>query len=147
MSFFAGKRTWCPVDGVHSKVTPFKNDTMSSVVCFLASAALSTPLRGQDNLRHGAPRAVVHDEGGPARTARPTRKTRPTYARRFHGPALKVNNIMRLLDFLCFRTKCGHTLRTRLTLHCRDCFDLVSKYLLDLKDVSACGMGSEEHRH
>jgi len=99
---------------------------------FLASAALPTPLRGQDNLRHGAPRAAVR-EGWPARTARPTRTTRPTHARRFHGPALKANNIMRLLDFACFRTQCGHTLRTRLALHCRDCFDLVSKYLLALK--------------
>ena len=44
---------------------------------------------------------------------------------------------MRLLDFACFRTEGGHTLRTRLALHCRDCFDtrskLVSKYLLALK--------------
>jgi hypothetical protein len=57
-----------------------------------------------------------------------------TYARSaFHGPALKANNIMRLLDFACFRTEGGHTLRTRLALHCRDRFDLVSKYLLALK--------------
>ena len=56
------------------------------------------------------------------------------YARSaFHGPALKANNITRLLDFACFQTECGHTLRTRLALHCRDCFDLVSKYLLALK--------------
>jgi hypothetical protein len=40
---------------------------------------------------------------------------------------------MRLLDFTCFRTEGGHTLRTRLTLNCRDCFDLVSKYLLSFK--------------
>ena len=53
--------------------------------------------------------------------------------RRFHGPALKANNIMRLLDYAWFRTECDHTLRTRLDLHCRDCFDLVSKYLLALK--------------
>jgi hypothetical protein len=53
--------------------------------------------------------------------------------RRFHGPALKANNIMRLLDYMWFRTECDHTLRTRLALHCRDCFDLVSKYLLALK--------------
>jgi len=110
----------------------FKNDTLSAPVRFLASAALPTPLRGQDKLRHGAPRAAVR-EGWPARTARPTRTTRPTHARRFHGPALEANNIMRLLDFACFRTEGGHTLRTRLALHCRDCFDLVSKYLLALK--------------
>jgi hypothetical protein len=40
---------------------------------------------------------------------------------------------MRLLDYAWFRTECDHTLRTRLALHCRDCFDLVSKYLLALK--------------
>ena len=53
--------------------------------------------------------------------------------RRFYGPALKANNIMRLLDYTWFRTECDHTLRTQLALHCRDCFDLVSKYLLALK--------------
>jgi len=53
--------------------------------------------------------------------------------RRFHWPALKANNIMRLLDYTWFRRECDHTLRTRLDLHCRDCFDLVSKYLLALK--------------
>ena len=53
--------------------------------------------------------------------------------RRFHGPALKASNIMRLLDYAWFRTECDNTLRTRLALHCRDCFDLVSKCLLALK--------------
>jgi hypothetical protein len=66
----------------------------------------------------------------------------------FHGPALKANNIMRLLDFACFRTECGHTLRTRLALHCRDCFDLImSKYLLALKTHPRVGCVSGEHRH
>ena len=37
------------------------------------------------------------------------------------------------LDYSWFRTECDHTLRTRLALHCRDSFDLVSKYLLALK--------------
>ena len=40
---------------------------------------------------------------------------------------------MRLLDYAWFRTECDHTLRTRLAHNCRDCFDLVSKYLLALK--------------
>jgi hypothetical protein len=40
---------------------------------------------------------------------------------------------MRLLDYVWFRIECDHTLRTRLALHCRDLFDLVSKYLLVLK--------------
>jgi hypothetical protein len=57
--------------------------------------------------------------------------------RRFHGPALKANNIMRLLDYAWFRTECDHTLRTRLDLHCRDCFDLVSKYLVSSKCLLA----------
>ena len=51
--------------------------------------------------------------------------------RRFYGPALKASNVMRLHAW--FRAECDHTLRTRLPLHCRDCFDLVSKYLLALK--------------
>ena len=44
---------------------------------------------------------------------------------------------MQLLDLSWFRTECHHTLRTRLGpgLHCRDCFDLASKYLLALKTV------------
>ena len=53
--------------------------------------------------------------------------------RRFYGPALKANNVMRLLKHTWFRAECDRTLRTRLALHCRDCFDLVSKYLLALK--------------
>ena len=53
--------------------------------------------------------------------------------RRFYGPALQANNVMRLLDHAWFRAECDHALRTRLALHCRDCFDLVSKYLLALK--------------
>jgi len=53
--------------------------------------------------------------------------------RRFYGPALQANNVMRLLEHAWFRAECDHTLRTRLALHCRDCFDLVSKYLLALK--------------
>jgi len=57
---------------------------------------------------------------------------RSAISRACAGP-FKANTIMRLLDFACFRTECGHTLRTRLALHCRDCFDLVSKYLLALK--------------
>ena len=57
--------------------------------------------------------------------------------RRYHAPALKATNIMRLLDLSWFRTECDHTLRTRLGpgLHCRDFFDLVSKYLLALKTL------------
>jgi len=65
----------------------------------------------------------------------------------FHRPALKVNNIMRLLDFACFRTKCVQTLRTLIALHCRDCSDLVSKYLLTLKTYPRVGCVSGEHRH
>ena len=53
--------------------------------------------------------------------------------RRFHRPALEATNIMRLLDFAWFRAECDHALRTRLDRHSRDCFDLVSKYLLALK--------------
>ena len=55
--------------------------------------------------------------------------------RRYHALALKATNIMKLLDLPWFRTECDHTLRTRLGagLHCRDCFDLVSTYLLALK--------------
>merc|ERR1712167_110122 len=53
--------------------------------------------------------------------------------RPFHRPALEATNIMRLLDFAWFRAQCDHMLRTRLDLYCRDCFDLVSKYLLALK--------------
>jgi hypothetical protein len=53
--------------------------------------------------------------------------------RRFYAPALKASNVMWLLKHAWFRAECDHTLRTRLPLHCRDCFDLVSKYLLALK--------------
>jgi len=55
--------------------------------------------------------------------------------RRYHALALKATNIMKLLDLPWFRTECDHTLRTRLGagLHSRDCFDLVSTYLLALK--------------
>ena len=53
-----------------------------------------------------------------------------SYARCSHGPALKANNIMR-----------------RLVLHCRDCFDLVSKYLMTLKTYPCVGCVSGEHRH
>ena len=130
---FAGRFPKSDRLSVKNDTCPLQERHLSAPVRFLASAALPTPLRDQDNLRHGAPRAAVRDEGRPARTARPARTTRPTHARRFHGPALKASNIMRLLDFVCFWTKCGHTLGTRLTLHCRDCFDLVSKYLLALK--------------
>ena len=49
------------------------------------------------------------------------------------APALEATNIMRLLDFAWFRAECDHALRTRLDRHSRDCFDLVSKYLLALK--------------
>jgi len=41
---------------------------------------------------------------------------------RYHAPALKATNIMRLLDLSWFRTECDHTLRTRLGpgLYCSD---------------------------
>ena len=75
-------------------------------------------------LREPAPSQRMVDEDGDVFDSQ---------GRRFYGPALKTNNIMRLLDYTWFRTECDHTLRTRLALHCRDCFDLVSKYLLALK--------------
>jgi hypothetical protein len=55
--------------------------------------------------------------------------------RQFHGTALKANNIIRLLDFKCFRTEWDY----------RDCFDLVSKYLLTLKTYPCVGCVSGEH--
>ncbi len=53
--------------------------------------------------------------------------------RRFYGPAVKASIIMILFDYVWFRTGYDHTLRTRIALHCRYCYDLVSNYLLALK--------------
>ena len=48
--------------------------------------------------------------------------------------------IMLVLDHAWLRTECDNMLRTRLALHCRDGFDVVSKYLLALK-------AGQTHRH
>ena len=55
------------------------------------------------------------------------------HGRRFYRPALKANNLVALVDHAWFRKECAQTLMTRLGLHCRDAFDLVSKYILALK--------------
>ncbi len=84
----------------------------------------------------GATEADDADEAADADEADDADEGRDVFdsqGRRFYGPALKANNVMRLLDHAWFRAECDHTLRTRLALHCRDCFDLVSKYLLALK--------------
>ena len=73
------------------------------------------------------------DEADEADDADEGRDVFDSQGRRFYGPGLKANNVMRLLEHAWFRAECDHTLRTRLALHCRDCFDLVSKYLLALK--------------
>ena len=81
----------------------------------------------------GANGADEADDANEADDADEGRDVFDSQGRRFYGPALQANNVMRLLDHAWFRAECDHTLRTRLALHCRDCFDLVSKYLLALK--------------
>jgi len=85
---------------------------------------------------HNRPEEAGSTEGDEADEADDADEGRDVFdsqGRRFYGPGLKANNVMRLLEHAWFRAECDHTLRTRLALHCRDCFDLVSKYLLALK--------------
>ena len=83
-----------------------------------------------------APRSYMSDETDDTGQTGETDEGRDVFdsqGRRFYAPALKASNVMWLLKHAWFRAECDHTLRTRLSLHCRDCFDLVSKYLLALK--------------
>ena len=83
-----------------------------------------------------APRSYMSDETDDTGQTGETDEGRDVFdsqGRRFYAPALKASNVMWLLKHAWFRAECDHTLRTRLPLHCRDCFDLVSKYLLALK--------------
>jgi hypothetical protein len=97
-------------DTLFHRSTPCPTNTLSAgrhpVGCcafFKASAALPVPLRGRGNLRHVASQRQRGLRVWPTCLApyvpRPFRGAEDGArftARRFHGPALKANNIMRL---------------------------------------------------
>ena len=66
------------------------------------------------------PEEAGSTEGDEADDADEGRDVFDSQGRRFYGPALKANNVMRLLKHTWFRAECDHTLRTRLALHCRE---------------------------
>ena len=115
-------------------------DTLAGAL-FIAVVSRPSP-----QSRHACPQALMldHEErtaqaphrtspAGPSATPRCSDKIYDEYGRRFHRPTLAANNVVALVNEAWFREQCAQTLTTRLGLHGRDAFDLVSKYLLALK--------------